>query len=174
MTTTEPAANTAVQSILAPCRVCTSYGELLVKDIPADQFAHMPHPAMNHPAFCIGHLSLYPNRMLHLLGRSDRVEERAGYEELFAAGVECVNEAEKYPGKDELVAFYLDRHRAIADALEEATDEVLARENPAEGQFRQMAPTIGAALNFILCAHHMTHLGQISAWRRAAGLPGVF
>ena len=45
-------------SIVRCCRVATSYGESLLGDIPEDQFAHMPHPTMNHPAFCIGHLSV--------------------------------------------------------------------------------------------------------------------
>jgi hypothetical protein len=36
-----------------------------------------------------------------------------------------------------------------------------------------MCPTIGAVANFLLSAHHMMHLGQVSAWRRAVGLGSV-
>lgn len=156
-----------------PLRVSIGYGELLVKDIPAAKFAHMPHPAMNHPAFCIGHLCLYPNRVLTLIGKPQLIVEKPGWPELFKAGVACVEQDGRYPSKDELVAVYLERYRTVCDAIGDVDEEVFARENPTEGRFRQMFPTVGGAVNFMLNNHHMTHLGQISAWRRAVGLPGV-
>jgi hypothetical protein len=33
-----------------------------------------------------------------------------------------------------------------------------------------MFPTVGGAVNFLCGGHNMMHLGQISTWRRAAGL----
>ncbi|MBT8485332.1 MAG: DinB family protein [Phycisphaerales bacterium] len=170
MTTT---ATPAVDAIAACLRLAIGYGEMLVKDIPAEQFAHQPIPNLNHPAFCLGHLCLYPDRMLTLMDRADLTQERAGYKELFAAGVECSADADRYPPKDELVACYLERYGAVADVLPTIAPEVLARPNPAEGRFREMCPTVGAAVNFLSNGHHMVHLGQISAWRRVVGLGGV-
>jgi len=166
-------AQTMIDIILGPARVSLGYGGMLVKDIPAERFAFRPHPTMNHPAFCIGHLSLYPNRVLDFVGRKDLMVERSGWPELFKAGVACVDDDGRYPAKDELVGYYTERHEAVLNALADVDESVLAQPNPVEGRFRQMCPTVGIAVNFMLNAHHMSHLGQISAWRRAVGLPSV-
>lgn len=154
-------------------RASIGYADLLVKDIPPDQFAHSPHPTLNHPAFNIGHLSLYPNRVLTLLGMQERVVEKPGFPELFKAGVKCVEQDGRYPAKDEIVAYFQERHRALADALPEVEEDVLRRPNPAEGRFRDMFPTAGAVATFMSTAHLMSHLGQVSAWRRVMRLPPV-
>jgi hypothetical protein len=168
-----PATSTLTTDImLAPLRRTIGYAELLVKDIPAADFGHMPHPRMNHPAFCIGHLSLYPNRLFGMIGRPDLVVEKAGWEDLFKAGTACVEQDGRYPAKDELVNHYMERYNAIALALPEVADETLAAETPNE-RLRSFFPTIGVAANFMLNNHNMMHLGQISAWRRAMGLPSV-
>jgi hypothetical protein len=146
------------------------YAERLLKDIPADKFAFVPHDGMNHPAFCIGHLSLYPNRLFNLLGRTELVVDRPGYAELFQAGAPCLDDANRYPKKDDLVSYYFERYRAFAKLLPSITDETLQKENPLEGRMKELFPTIGAAMCFLLNNHQMVHLGQISAWRRAAGL----
>lgn len=149
------------------------YGEALLKDIPADTFALMPHPTMNHPAFVVGHLSLYPHRMFRIIGRQDLVRERPGYEDLFKAGAPCLDDPARYPSKDDLVPYFLEGYRSLSTALETLSDDVLARENPMEGRMRELFPTIGKALNFMANNHVMMHLGQISAWRRAVGLPSA-
>lgn len=151
-------------------RMTLGYAERLLADIPADRFAHMPVPKLNHPAFNIGHLSLYPNRLFTMLGRADLVIEKPGYPALFQAGVECVEQDGRFPSKDELVAYYLERYRAMLALLPEVTDDMLSRDNPIEGRLREMFPTIGAAMCFMLNNHQMMHLGQISAWRRVMGM----
>ena len=170
MTTT---ASPTGQAIVDCLKLCTGYGEMLTKDIPADQFAHMPHPTMNHPAFCIGHLAIYPNRVLEFVGHADRIVPKDGYEDLFKAGVDCVDDPGRYPGKDELMAYYVDRHTVVAEILPDVPAEVFTQPNPVEGRFSEMVPTIGAAVNFLMTAHHMVHLGQLSSWRRAMNLPSV-
>ncbi len=154
-------------------KVTTGYGEMLVRDIPAEKFGHMPYPNMNHPAFCLGHLTLYPNRALSMLDRSDCVIDLPGYEELFEGGVPCVEQDGRYPEKDELIERYLERHRMVEKALSEVDEDVFVRENPIEGRLKEMFPTVGSAVNFLLNNHQMMHLGQVSAWRRVMGLPAV-
>ena len=165
--------NITTAAILPPLRAAVGYAKMLVADIPSEKFAMMPFPTMNHPAFCLGHLSLYPDRTLELVGQADLVEHRAEYAELFAEGVECFDDASRYPGKDEIVAYYVERHGVVADILGGVGDEIYERENPAGGGFKEMLPTIGAVVNFMMNSHQMAHLGQISAWRRVIGLPSV-
>jgi len=157
-----------------PClRRAIGYAELLVKDIPADKFAHMPHPKMNHPAFCIGHLSLYPNRLLPMIGYPNLVVDKPAFPPLFQAGVECVEQDGRYPHKDEIVGYYLERYSAIANVLPDVPDEVFQRANPIEGRLKDLFPFVGTVVNFMLNSHNMSHLGQLSAWRRAMGLGSV-
>jgi hypothetical protein len=64
----------------------------------------------------------------------------------------------------------LEGYRKVAEVLPQVSDELLAQDNPMEGRMRELFPKIGIALNFLCNNHLMMHLGQISTWRRAAGL----
>jgi hypothetical protein len=71
---------------------------------------------------------------------------------------------------DKVVAFHQSGLAAAMSALSQATDAQLLEPNPAEGRMKELFPTKGAVMNFILSAHPMMHLGQVSAWRRMMGL----
>ena len=168
-----PFASTAVRYMAVPAQLTFEYGIALVKDIPAEKFAHMPHPTMNHAAFNLGHLTIYPNRILMLLGRNDLIVDNPRYTELFAAGKPCVEQDGRYPDKSEIVHEYIAGYRRALEILPTVTDDVLAKPNPIEGRMRERFPLVGIAVNFLLNNHHMSHLGQVSAWRRAIGLGSV-
>jgi hypothetical protein len=157
-------------ALVHPAKMSINYAELLCADVPASKFGHMPHPKMNHPAFNMGHLSLYPNRLLTMLGLESKVKEKEGWDLLFKAGVECVEDDGRYPGKEEIVAHYVDRYKTLIEALPDVSEESFARENPVEGRFKEILPTLGAVAIFMVTSHPMMHLGQISAWRRAMGM----
>lgn len=157
-------------TLVAPARMSVTYAEALCKDIPAEKFGHMPHAKMNHPAFNLGHLSLYPDRLLTMLGQESFAAPKPGWDLLFKAGVECVEDDGRYPGKDEIFSYYLDRYRTVLDVLPNVPEEIFARENPAEGRFRELFPTLANVATFMVTSHPMMHLGQISAWRRAMGM----
>jgi hypothetical protein len=159
--------------IVAPLRRTIGFAENLVKDIPAEKFAYKPHPNMNHPAFCMGHLSLYPNRIFTIIGQPELIVEKPGFPELFQAGTACIDQDGHYPHKDEIIGYYVERYNAAAKAIAAVPDEVFQRENPLEGRMKEIFPFVGIAVNFLLNNHHMMHLGQISAWRRAIGLGSV-
>jgi hypothetical protein len=175
MTTAVSAPNTITfATLITICADrCVGYAEMLCKDIPAEKFGHMSVPTLSHPAFNIGHLSLYPNRVLTLIGRTDCVKEKAGWDKLFAAGCACVEQDGRYPAKDELIATYVERYRTTIAAINESPDEIFARPNPMEGRMRELFPSVGFAVNFMMNNHPMMHLGQVSAWRRTVGLPSA-
>ncbi len=163
-----------VADFFLPCLTLTvDYAQSLVKDVPEGRFAHMPHPTMNHPAFCLGHLSLYPDQILRLIARKDLVADRAGYGKLFQAGASCVEQDGRYPPKHEIVNYYLKRHQVVGEALADVPDEQFRMGSPFKDKRKDYFPTIGAVVNYYLNNHHMQHLGQISAWRRAVGLSAV-
>lgn len=157
--------------IACALELALGYSDSLNKTISAETFSHMPGKDFNSPAFNMGHLSIYPTRVLALLGRADLdVPNPAGWEDLFKAGVTCVEKPGHYPSKDAILAHFNTAYKACAKALREVSDATLAEPNPNEGRMRDMFPTKGALANFMCASHTQMHLGQISMWRRAMGL----
>ena len=166
------------QLIAASGNLSISYSERLLTGIKPETFARLARPGgvaiqSNHPAWVFGHLSLYPARILTTLGRpTDGTAYPARYEALFKNGVECRDDTAGsiYPPMAEMTAFFFQGYKTANAAVAAAPDDLLDKLNPAEGRMRELFPTIGAAINFYLGGHMQNHLGQLSAWRRAAGL----
>lgn len=162
----------------AGCRLGLSLTEKLLAEVEADVFGQFARPGgmtvrSNHPAFVLGHLCLYPSRVMQLLGYpAGQTSAPASYDALFKAGVECRDDPQGliYPPMTEIVEKFFAGHRAAIAAVEEAGDEVFFKPNPTEGRSRELFPTIGAAIGFYLGGHVQLHLGQFSAWRRMMGL----
>lgn len=159
--------------ILPQLRLALGYADMLAADIPPDRFAHCPVPNVNHPAFCFGHLSIYPERLLEMLGRPELARPDARFVELFRAGSKCVEEAGRHPPKDEIMARFKDRWEVIATVLPQIPEERFLDANPAEGRMKELMPTLGAMAIFMCGTHMMMHLGQVSIWRRLIGLGPV-
>ena len=156
-------------------RFVAGFVDMMLKDVTPEIFARMPEGlTINSPAFNIGHLSIYPDKALEMIGRPELAAPDERYVELFEAGKPCVDDADgaAYPPMAEIVARYKERYTALAGALDETPDDVFARENPWE-RMRDRFPTVGDAASFVSVSHAMMHFGQISAWRRTMGLGSV-
>lgn len=145
-----------------------SYLEALIEDIPPDRMAEQPAPLMNHPAWLLGHLAWASDVIPALLGGSTTLD--AAWADLFNAWSRPQPVATLYPDKATLIQTLQRTHAAASESLSRVTPERLAAEFP-DPTFRAVMPTIGDALFHILTTHEATHAGQLSAWRRAAGLP---
>lgn len=150
-----------------------AYGLELAKEIPADKFTNQPNENMNHPAWTYGHLALYPERGLKLIGRDDLAEENEPWNELFKAGSECDPDGSKYPAKDEIIERFKARHELIGELIPSVPDSVYDAPLPMK-EMADFFPKIGHALHFLFANHLMMHLGQVSTWRRAMGMKRVF
>jgi hypothetical protein len=163
-------------TVLVPlARVSLGYAERLLADIPASEFARTPAGVRtNHPAFVYGHLAIYPDRLLEFMGRTDLARPNPRFLDLFAAGKECIDDADGsvYPAMDEVVRVFRERYEAVLTPLAEAPESAFERANPSE-RMRDRLPTVAAMAAFLLGSHMMMHLGQVSAWRRCKGLPPV-
>lgn len=154
------------------------YSERLMAGLTQQNYARFARPGgvelrSNHPAFILGHLCIYPQRILQQLGLvTDAAKVPAAYEPLFKNGVECQDDPQGkiYPPLDEIQGNYFKGYRAAINAVAEASDQKLLELNPLEGRMRELFPTLGAAFTFYLAGHTQSHLGQLSAWRRAQGL----
>ena len=157
------------------------YASRLIEEIPAERFGRFASPGgqvveANHPAFILGHLCLYPQQVLDFLGQDPApIKPPENYTELFSKKAKCQDDADGslYPHKEELVAFFMNAHEAALDTIREATEEQLLSGNPVDTPLRKVAPTLGGLLTFYLTSHVMTHLGQLSTWRRMEQMPPV-
>ncbi len=155
------------------------YAEALMKGIAPETFSHMPSKGagrdINSPAFNLAHLSIYPDqRIFALLGRDDLVRPLPYSADLFKAGAPCVDEPGLYPAMDVIVKTFFERYRSLLEVLPSVPDAAFVRANPIEGRMRELFPTIGSAINFLMIGHIQSHLGQISVWRRVMGLGSAF
>jgi hypothetical protein len=167
-------------ALIAPARIALGISELLTKDVKPEVFARKPAPggkviSANHPAFCFGHLSLYPARWLAAveLDGSD-LAPPAGFDDLFAAGKECRDDPDGtiYPAMNVIMNAFFNGHRGALEAISGIDDSVFVKPNPREAS-RDRLPTVGAAMVFYTNSHIMMHLGQVSTWRRCFGLGSV-
>ena len=149
------------------------YSQKLVADLADEQMCAQPVPGrvMNHPAFLLGHLALVAGNFgTSMVGAAPVCPE--DWKELFNQGAKPLADRGRYPSKAVLLKALEDAHARLADAVAKATPEVLAR--PAPERIRERFPTVGALLVGLMTGHEASHNGQLSAWRRAMGLPPVF
>jgi len=163
----------AARMIVPSAEYNLNYAEQLVSTIPADMFAKMPMKDLSSPAFYIGHLSIYCDRICTLLGRADLVTPMPYAPDVYKGGAVCLEQPGLYADKDLLVNTFFERQRRAIEAFACADDKAFAAEHPAEGRFKEMFPTVGSVTAFLLTDHTSIHLGQISAWRRVIGLGPV-
>ena len=163
--------------IAASAKLGLGYAERLLKDIPDDKYARFAQVQdtiieSNHPAFIYGHLGLYASRVIAELGcDASAYTPSAEYEEIFSKDAVCVDDPDNsiYPAMDEVNNHLFTNYQAAIAALEQAEDEVFQQQNPNE-TMREKFATIGAMHGFYVGGHFMMHMGQMSAWRRMAGL----
>jgi len=158
--------------IAAPgARMMVGLADGLIAGVDASKAGTKPEGVdCNTPVFVLGHLAVYPDMILQILGNPEaEVNER--YETLFKHGVECNDDPnnEIYPPLAEVLERFKTRSELAIKAMEEADDDVLAQQNPNENM-RERLPTVGAMVMFLVSAHTAFHLGQLSTWRRCMGL----
>ena len=148
------------------------YAQKLVADVPDEQMCAQPVPdrVMNHAAFVLGHLAWASENGVKFLGnQSARAED---WRDLFGMGATPQADRSRYPAKAALLQQLEEAHAHLAAAVGKATPETLAQPTPE--RMRGRFPTVGSMILGLMTSHEASHLGQLSAWRRALGLPSVF
>jgi hypothetical protein len=163
-------------TILASAKLTKRMSEALLKDVTPQQFARLANVGgvtvqSNHPAFVFGHLAIYYPKVLAALGQP-APSNPPMFEDLFSNGKPCADDPQgnKYPPMQAIITHFNNGYEAATAALAKASDAELAKPNPAEGRMKEMFPTVGEIINFHMGVHPMSHLGQVSAWRRMMGL----
>jgi DinB superfamily len=147
------------------------YAQSLVADVSDEQFVLRPGGNMNHPAWILGHVSLYHPITVQLLAGEPIDDPK--HDQLFGfAGQGPIDDIKVYGSKQAVVSRFEQGHERVAQALLAATPQALTRA-PSLERWAKMYPTVEFMLPDLLLFHEGMHIGQISIWRRAAGLAGV-
>jgi hypothetical protein len=149
------------------------YANQLVKDLSDDQMIAQPIAGvvLNHAKWVLGHIIGGADFTCSFLGESNPVSP-AGWNELFGNGSKVLGDRSKYPSKVELLTALTTAFDRRTDAMKKLTPARAAEPFPIE-KFRGFWPTLGDGAAYMCTVHDATHLGQLSAWRRALGLPSV-
>lgn len=159
-----------IAEILNSFKMNIDYARRLLVDIPEEQMTAQPTDGMNHPAWILGHLT----GSFQLIGGEMGVKPWLSQQWLasFQTGSTPAASDSSYPGKDDLVQAFEDAQARLTAALANMESEDLDEPLP-DARYRHVFPTLGSAVLHILTTHTAVHLGQLSAWRRAMGLPAV-
>jgi hypothetical protein len=148
------------------------YCHKLTDDIAEADMAHQPMAGVNSPVWILGHLAISTDYAAMLLGQSKDCPEE--WHRRFGPGSTPPRSDEPRPTKAKLL-YAIDRgHERVAHAAEKVTAARLAERHPVDLAFlRESLPTVGELLAHLMTTHPAAHLGQLSAWRRMRGMPGV-
>jgi hypothetical protein len=148
------------------------YAHRLTRDIDESRFNHVAVPGTNTPQWILGHLVLGHEYALNQLS-SPRISPREWFV-WFGPGSSVAKISPQAPGKGELLAAFDTTHAAVIEAMRKVPEERLREKHAVPAEFlRQLTPTVGELVAHLLTTHPATHLGQLSFWRRAMGLPEV-
>jgi hypothetical protein len=134
----------------------------------AQMFAR-PVPLANHAMWQVGHLIGSAVRMTALFGRPFTPPE--WFAGKFTKDSSAFDDVGAFPSRADLMAGFDAVYAALADAIQQASPELLASESPET--VRRMAPTLGHVA-ILACSHVSMHIGQIQVIRRSLGFPVLF
>lgn len=143
------------------------YLSMLVDDIPNERLASPAGGIVNHPAWQIGHLAFAADGVCEMLGGTKRLDK--AWAEKYGMGSKPVADRGAYPSKSDLLGTLDECRSRLSRQFAQASDEMLRRPNPF-GPLAAGLPTLGHAATFFMVFHEGTHLGQLAAWRKAAGM----
>jgi hypothetical protein len=138
-----------------------------VEGLPADLMVRQFPGVPNHPAWTIGHLVYSAQAIGGELGLDPWLP--SSWVALFSTGSIPLPDAAVYPSRSELLGALEDAQNRITRCLNSLNPEALAAPLP-DVRFRSIFPSLGHAAVHVLSGHTSFHLGQLSVWRRAAGL----
>lgn len=163
-------------SLEAPRRVyglMQKYGQGLIDNIdPQKVFVPLAERG-SHPAWIFGHLCWSGLSMASMLGDEPAGAEAQALAPLFGEKVDVSPSATRYPSWREITEQWRKTHERLDAAAAHLPAERLADATPI-AELAETLPTVGDLVTFMLSAHEAMHLGQISAWRRAQGMPPLF
>ena len=139
-----------------------------VADVPDARLCEQPGGFVNHPAWTLGHLAHTCEMIAGVIGVGAWLP--ASYAGLFGAGSVPVSDRAAYPAKATLLEALGGAEERVVAAVRRLDEASLDAAFP-DSAYREVFPSVRHALTQVLVGHTAYHIGQVGAWRRAAGLP---
>ncbi len=147
-----------------------AYAKQIFADIDDPSMCQQPM-GLNHPAWLLLHLATAADYAATLLGGQGVCP--ADWNARADTKKPLTQTRSDYPSKEELVNTFESAFRNAAALYETKSDNDLNQPQKL-GFFETELPTVGDMTTFLMIAHTNLHLGQLSAWRRAAGKAPLF
>jgi hypothetical protein len=141
-----------------------------IADVAAAEMAAQPNGIINHPAWVIGHLTYTCQLLGGAIGLPEWLPN--DFAKRFGTGSVPVADSGLYETKDNALAVLRDAQSRIAHAVDRLDDSRLDEPFPDES-YCDVFPSIRHALTQVLAGHPAYHIGQLTIWRRAMGLPSM-
>jgi hypothetical protein len=157
-----------MKPVLHSFAYCLDYLREQVVDVPAPDMVAQPNGIMNHPLWVIGHLTFTCQLLGGVVGLPEWLPN--DWAKRFGTGSVPVADARVYETKDIVLAMLGDAQERVIQAVERLDNSRLDEPFPDES-YLVVFPTIRHALTQVLVGHTANHVGQVSVWRKAMGLP---
>jgi DinB superfamily len=146
------------------------YAKQILADIDDANMCQQPL-GLNHPAWLLTHLATAADYAASLLGGKGVCP--ANWNEISDTKKPLTQNRSDYPSKDELIKTFEAAYKNAANLYQSKSQDDLNKPQKL-GFFETELPTVGDMATFLIVAHANLHLGQLSAWRRAAGKAPLF
>ena len=156
------------QPVLHSFAYAIDYLVELLADVPPQQMASQPGGIVNHPAWTIGHLAHTCEQLAAVLGVDAWLP--ADYALRFGTGSVPRADISVYEPKDAALQVLRDAQSRLTVAVEMQSVSDLAAPFP-DPMYEDVFPSVGHALTQVMVGHTAFHVGQVTIWRRAMGLP---
>ncbi len=162
-----------IEGLLFAWKKNQDYAPKLVADLSAEQMvtqpAADPEAPANHPAWVLSHLNVYLPIIRSII-KGESFEDPRPHK--FGMLSRPVAEVSQYASKEELVHEFVQGHDQVSELLGNSDISVF-EQAVSLPRWKEVMPTAGIALPYLMLNHENGHLGQLSAWRRIQGMPGV-
>ena len=135
--------------------------------LPADMVVQ-PGGVVNHPMWTLGHIGHSCELLCGVVGVSSWLP--ADWGRRFGTGSRPEADVDAYPRKVEMLEVLADAQARLTRAVESLGDAQLDQPFP-DPAYREVFPTVRHALTQVMVGHLAFHVGQVSVWRNAMGLP---
>lgn len=158
----------SMQSVLHSFAYCLDYLREQVADVDDADMVAQPNGIKNHPAWVIGHLAGSCQLLGGEIGLPPWLPN--DWAKRFGTGSVPTTDVRAYETKDAALARLADAQARTTAAVSRLNDSQLDQPLPDEAH-RAIFPTVRHALTHVLVGHTANHIGQLTLWRKAMGLP---
>ena|SRR5258708_6950218 len=139
-------------------------------DIPEERMRAAPAPGMNPPVWILGHLCVAWDGALRLIGQ--KMMCPVDYRRQFGPGSNLESLSPLLPTKAEMLSHLNQIGESLLTEIPRLPEDRWNMPNPSNFLKAEL-PTLADIMSHLLFTHQMMHVGQLTVWRRLAGLPSL-